>query len=199
MEIILDKISGHAKQGKICKVHVSEGDIINSGDKLISIESNKGSVDFKSSVKGTIETIKVKVGDMVNVGQVIAVAEVSETSTVSESATASSKAPNTPSSNSAFNYMGTLLKPKKEETECDLVVIGGGPGGYVASIEAAKLGSKVILIEKEHLGGTCLNHGCIPTKVLVRSAEVYSNTKNGAEFGIEADNVKLNLPKVLTE
>ncbi|SHK05779.1 dihydrolipoamide dehydrogenase [Clostridium amylolyticum] len=199
MEIILDKISGHTKQGKICKVHVSEGDNINLGDKIISIESNKGSVDFKSTVKGIIKSLKVNVGDMVNVGQVIAMAEVSEISTTSESASDSAKAANKnqTSSPSTFNYMANLLKPKKEETECKVVVLGGGPGGYVAAIEAAKLGAKVILIEKEHLGGTCLNHGCIPTKVLVRSAEVYSNTKNGAEFGIEADNVKLNLPKVL--
>ncbi|MBE3576937.1 MAG: dihydrolipoyl dehydrogenase [Limnochordales bacterium] len=68
--------------------------------------------------------------------------------------------------------------------EFDLIVIGGGPSGYVAAIHAAELGAKVALIEKANLGGTCLNAGCIPTKVLVRSAEVLETTRRAAEFGV---------------
>lgn len=66
----------------------------------------------------------------------------------------------------------------------EVLVIGGGPGGYVAAIYAAKKGKQVILAEKEHLGGTCLNIGCIPTKALVKSAEVFSEIKKAQEFGI---------------
>lgn len=65
-----------------------------------------------------------------------------------------------------------------------LIVIGGGPGGYSAAIRAAQLGAEVCLIEKEHLGGTCLNRGCIPTKTLYRTAEVLQNIKEAAHFGI---------------
>ena len=57
--------------------------------------------------------------------------------------------------------------------EFDLVVVGGGPGGYVAAIRAAQLGMKTALVEREHLGGICLNWGCIPTKALLRAAEIY--------------------------
>ena len=60
------------------------------------------------------------------------------------------------------------------DTQCDVTVIGAGPGGYVAAIRAAQLGLKVALVEKEHLGGVCLNWGCIPTKALLRNAEVIS-------------------------
>ena len=66
-----------------------------------------------------------------------------------------------------------------------IVVIGGGPGGYVAAIKAAQLGAAVTLIEKEKLGGTCLNVGCIPTKVLLHSAEVYSGAMHAADYGID--------------
>ncbi|MEF3366783.1 dihydrolipoyl dehydrogenase [Methylocystis sp. 9N] len=66
----------------------------------------------------------------------------------------------------------------------DLIVIGGGPGGYVAAIRAARLGLKTAVVEREHLGGICLNWGCIPTKALLRSAEIYRLAKEGAQFGV---------------
>jgi dihydrolipoamide dehydrogenase len=66
----------------------------------------------------------------------------------------------------------------------DLIVIGGGPGGYVAAVRAAQLGLKTALVECEHLGGICLNWGCIPTKALLRSAEIYRNALAGAQFGV---------------
>jgi dihydrolipoamide dehydrogenase len=79
----------------------------------------------------------------------------------------------------------------------DVVVIGGGPGGYVAAIHAAHLGAEVALIEKGRLGGTCLNRGCIPTKALVRSAEVFLEAKRAGEFGVEIGSVKANLPQIM--
>jgi len=79
----------------------------------------------------------------------------------------------------------------------DVVVIGGGPGGYVAAIHAAHLGAQVALIEKDRLGGTCLNRGCIPTKALVRSAEIFRETKRADEFGLEIGSVKANLPRII--
>ena len=70
----------------------------------------------------------------------------------------------------------------------DLVVVGGGPGGYVAAIRAAQLGMKTALVEREHLGGICLNWGCIPTKALLRSAEVFDLCTTPSSFGLEVDN-----------
>lgn len=75
-----------------------------------------------------------------------------------------------------------------------VLVIGGGPGGYVAAIRAAQLGADVTLVEKEKLGGTCLNVGCIPTKALLHTAGVYRSAKEGAACGVITD-VKLDFGK----
>ena len=82
-------------------------------------------------------------------------------------------------------------------TDFDVIVIGAGPGGYVAAIRAAQLGKKVAIIEREHLGGVCLNWGCIPTKALLRSAEVYHQMQHADSFGLSADNIKFDIAKVV--
>lgn len=81
--------------------------------------------------------------------------------------------------------------------EYDLVILGGGPGGYVAAIRASQLGLKTAIVEKDKLGGTCLHRGCIPSKALLRSAEVYRQTKAADDFGIETDHATLNFGKVI--
>lgn len=78
----------------------------------------------------------------------------------------------------------------------DIVIIGGGPGGYETAIRAAKLGANVTLIEKELLGGTCLNRGCIPTKALYRNAEILNNIKEADKFGINLNGYSLNISKI---
>lgn len=80
--------------------------------------------------------------------------------------------------------------------EYDLVILGGGTGGYVAAIRAAQLGLKTAIVEKGKLGGTCLHKGCIPSKALLRSAEIYSTFKNSEEFGIKVKDVELDFEKV---
>ncbi|MBT07608.1 MAG: dihydrolipoyl dehydrogenase [Rhodospirillaceae bacterium] len=79
----------------------------------------------------------------------------------------------------------------------DIVIIGGGPGGYVAAIRAAQLGLKTAVIEKEHLGGICLNWGCIPSKALLRSAEINNLMSRLGEFGFSADNVNFDAGSVV--
>ena len=83
------------------------------------------------------------------------------------------------------------------EQTFDLIVIGGGPGGYVAAIRAAQLGIKTACVEREHLGGICLNWGCIPTKALLRSAEVYHLLHHLDEYGLSADNIAFDAAKVV--
>ncbi|MFZ5616049.1 MAG: dihydrolipoyl dehydrogenase, partial [Pseudomonadota bacterium] len=83
------------------------------------------------------------------------------------------------------------------EKTCDVVVIGSGPGGYVAAIRAAQLKMKTIIVERDALGGVCLNWGCIPTKALLRTAEVYTNMKHAASFGLKAENVGFDLPAIV--
>ena len=83
------------------------------------------------------------------------------------------------------------------ETSFDLIVVGGGPGGYVAAIRAAQLGLKTAVVEREHLGGICLNWGCIPTKALLRSSEINHLLHDMDQFGFSADNIKFDVKKIV--
>ncbi len=83
------------------------------------------------------------------------------------------------------------------ETEFDLIVVGGGPGGYVAAIRAAQLGMKAAVVEREHLGGICLNWGCIPTKALLRTSEIYHYMQHAGDYGLSAKEVGFDLDKVV--
>ena len=83
------------------------------------------------------------------------------------------------------------------ETSFDLIVVGGGPGGYVAAIRAAQLGMKAAVVEREHLGGICLNWGCIPTKALLRSSEIFHLLSRLDEFGFSAKEIKFDLKKIV--
>jgi dihydrolipoamide dehydrogenase len=83
------------------------------------------------------------------------------------------------------------------ENTFDLIVLGGGPGGYVAAIRAAQLGMKVGLVEREHLGGICLNWGCIPTKALLRSSEIYHILHNLDKFGFSVKDIAYDAAKVV--
>jgi len=86
--------------------------------------------------------------------------------------------------------------PDREQA-VDLLVLGGGPGGYAAAIRAAQLGLSVVLVEKDRLGGVCLNRGCIPTKAMARSAHLWRLLNRAAEFGVAADNVRLDFARVM--
>ena len=83
-------------------------------------------------------------------------------------------------------------------TSFDLIVIGSGPGGYVAAIRASQLGMKVACIERESLGGICLNWGCIPTKALLKSAEVFQYTQHAADYGIEVKGATPLFDKIIS-
>ena len=79
----------------------------------------------------------------------------------------------------------------------DAIVVGGGPGGYECAIRLSQNGLKTALVEEAELGGTCLNRGCIPTKTLLHSADIYHDAKNGAPFGVSADNVTFDYAKII--
>lgn len=84
-----------------------------------------------------------------------------------------------------------------EHHRCDVVVIGAGPGGYVAAIRAAQLKLRTICVERDRLGGVCLNWGCIPTKALLRNAEYMHFLKQAAEFGFDIEHVRVNFPRII--
>lgn len=80
---------------------------------------------------------------------------------------------------------------------CDVIIVGGGPGGYVAAIRAAQLGMQVTLVERDALGGICLNWGCIPTKALLRNAEIYHLMQHSEDFGLSCENLRFDFGKVI--
>ena len=82
-------------------------------------------------------------------------------------------------------------------TKFDIAIIGSGPGGYVAAIRASQLGLSVALIEKAEIGGVCLNWGCIPTKALLRSAEVFNLVKKSQDFGIDITSHSVNIENII--
>ncbi len=83
------------------------------------------------------------------------------------------------------------------DDQLDLVVIGAGPGGYVAAIRAAQLGMRATVVERDELGGVCLNRGCIPTKAMLRSADVFTTMQHASDYGVLADNVRLDYASVV--
>src|SRR5690242_14853782 len=98
---------------------------------------------------------------------------------------------------------GLPLAPRAVETSVadtafDVIIIGSGPGGYVTAIRAAQLGFKTAIVEKQYLGGICLNWGCIPTKALLRSAEIFHYMQHAEDYGLSAQNVSFD-PKAVVQ
>src|SRR5437868_9856463 len=89
------------------------------------------------------------------------------------------------------------MEQSMPDTTYDLIVLGSGPGGYVAAIRAAQLGLKTAIVERENLGGVCLNWSCIPTKALLKSAQVFEYLKHAGEYGIKAENFNANFEGII--
>lgn len=183
MQIVLNKLSGGDKSAKVGKILIKVGQKIKVDDGLFNTESKKGNFLVKSEYEGTIEKILIEEGQEVKIGE--AVMEI-----------AGEKAHKAPVENKK-GYSFGLAKPKKENIDCDVVVIGGGPGGYVAAIRAAQLGGNVVLIEKNKIGGTCLNCGCIPAKSFVKSAHLHDEMIKSIEFGIKASGIGIDIEKIV--
>lgn len=173
--------------GTVGKIHVKVGDKVASGDVVAQVETAKGNRSIKAASAGVVSKILCEEG-----AQIASNAEMFEINeTVSTSELPSE--PNEQDKPDNINVQKT-----SKEIITDLLVIGAGPGGYVAAIYAAKNGLKVTLVEKSELGGTCLNVGCIPTKALVKSSEIAHSVRSAAHFGIQVDgNISVNMKQVI--
>jgi len=207
MEIKVEKLANAEKEAKVIRIYKNPGETVNAGEKLFDLEAKKGSNEVTAPHSGTIKEIRVAVGENVRLGKVIATLEATATEIAADNITENNRenitkrhTQNANNENNATNhsYFANMLKPTKKELKCNIAILGGGPGGYVAAIQAAKLGAKVVLIEKDKIGGTCLNTGCIPTKAMVRSAEIFNNVKHASEFGCDAQKVSIDLHKVVS-
>ena len=186
IELLMDQLVGHDDKCVIGKINVNAGDVIKKGDILFIMEATKGTVKYKAKFNGVFKEILIEEGETVLKNQIIGRMETDEKEVSDKKVKGTKKA-----------YSFGISTPVKEIVSCDVLVIGGGPGGYVAAIRAAQLGFKTVLIEKDKLGGTCLNYGCIPTKALVQSVAVLNNIKESSTFGFTVNDYKIDFKKVI--
>ncbi len=181
MDIKLESLTGKSKSAKVGKINIKVGDNIKLNEVLLQLETNKGNSPVKAKGNYKIEGIKIEEGQEVKIGDTLFIVSGEEL----------------PKETKKVDYFGNLMQGKKEKLSIDLLVIGAGPGGYVSAIYGAKKGLDTVIVERDNLGGTCLNVGCIPTKALVKSAEAYNEAINGEEFGFEIKDIKLDMKKVI--
>ncbi|HEV3011583.1 MAG TPA: dihydrolipoyl dehydrogenase, partial [Burkholderiales bacterium] len=162
-------------------VLVKPGDDIAKEQSLITLESDKATMEIPSPAAGKVAQLKVKVGDKVSRGSLILLLEAS--ATAPKAPEAPKAAPPTPSTGA--------------DVECDVLVLGAGPGGYSAAFRAADLGMKTVLVERyPTLGGVCLNVGCIPSKALLHTAAIMDGARALASHGISFGEPKVDLAKL---
>ncbi|MEE9445562.1 MAG: dihydrolipoyl dehydrogenase [Cocleimonas sp.] len=194
---------GDFDEVEIIEVLVNKGDSVQTEDSLITVESDKASMEIPSPTTGTIADIKVAVGDKIKQGSLILMLD--------EAKNDSPASTDAPVDSPAKESMKEAVKETIEvataptassfEGEADmhapLVVLGSGPGGYTAAFRAADLGVNVILIEKhDNIGGVCLNVGCIPSKALLHTAQVINEAAEADHLGVSFNAPKIELDKV---
>lgn len=163
----------------VIEVMVSPGDSIAVEDPLITLESDKASMEIPAPLAGVVQEVRVKVGDKVSEGDLILMLEVSDT-VEAEPKTDKVEATSPTPTPTAASFGGGA------DIQAEVLVLGAGPGGYSAAFRAADLGRKTVLVERyPTLGGVCLNVGCIPSKALLHAAKVIDETKDFANHGIK--------------
>ena len=188
-ELKMPQLGLTMEEGTVSKWVKHEGDEVKVGDVVVEITTDKLTNEVTSEAEGTMLKIVAQEGDDVPVKGTLAWIGKPGEQVGGAPAAAAPAVPFAPAAPAA---------PAKPAGDTSVIVIGGGPGGYVAAIRAAQLGAKVTLIEKQYLGGTCLNVGCIPTKCLLHSAELVEDIKNqGKDIGVEVDGVKVNFQQVI--
>lgn len=188
---------GDFKEVEVIELLVKVGDTVQAEQSLITVESDKASMEIPCSTAGVVKSLLVKLGDKISEGSPILILEAAESgaSAAPAAAPAAASAPSAPSAPAASavapvasSFSGTA------DIECDTLVLGAGPGGYTAAFRAADLGQKVVLIERyASLGGVCLNVGCIPSKALLHAAKVITEAEEMSHFGIKLGAPEINL------
>ncbi|MCE1244924.1 dihydrolipoyl dehydrogenase [Oryzomicrobium sp.] len=188
---------GDFKDVPVIEVFVKPGDTIKAEDALVSLESDKATMDVPSSAAGVVKEVKVKVGDKVSEGSLILVLEASAAvAAPAPTAAAPAPAPAAPAAPAAApQAAGAYSGPV--DVECDMLVLGAGPGGYSAAFRAADLGQKTVIVERyATLGGVCLNVGCIPSKALLHVTAVMDETAHFADLGVTYGAPRVDIDKL---
>jgi dihydrolipoamide dehydrogenase len=184
---------GDFKDVAVIEVMVKPGETVAVDTSLIMVESDKASMEIPSSHAGIVKEVRVKIDDKVNEGSTILVLEATGSAAAPTPAPASQPAAAAPPpvAPAAASYSG------QADIECDVVVLGAGPGGYSAAFRAADLGMKTVLVERyDTLGGVCLNVGCIPSKALLHTASVVDEVRHLPDHGISFGAPQIDLGKL---
>ncbi len=192
IELKVPDIGGH-ENVDIIDVVIKAGDTVAVEDTLITLETDKATMDVPAEAAGVVKEVKVKVGDKISEGGIIVVVEAA--AATAEAPKAEEKPAAAPAAEApkaaapqAASFSGSA------DVEYDVVVLGGGPGGYSAAFAAADEGLKVAIIERYNtLGGVCLNVGCIPSKALLHNAAVIDEVRHLAANGIKYPEPELDI------
>src|SRR6185369_13670723 len=178
---------GDFKEVEVIEVLVKPGDAVSKEQSLITLESDKATMEIPSPGPGVVKELRIKVGDELSQGSPILLLESQE---------ARSEAPPRPKVPEAPRPAAPGLSTGAD-VECDVVVLGAGPGGYSAAFRAADLGLKTVLVERyATLGGVCLNVGCIPSKALLHNAAVMDEAAHFADLGVSFGKPAVDLAKL---
>ena len=187
----MPKLGVDMQEGEIIEWKKQEGDVVNEGDILLEIMSDKTNMELEAEDSGVLLKITRQAGETVPVTEVIgyigAEGEVvadNAASTPATEATAQLEAAGLEVPKAPSQPAPAAEKAPLADNEYDIVVVGGGPAGYYGAIRGAQLGGKVAIVEKSEFGGTCLNKGCIPTKTYLKNAEILDGLKIAAGRGI---------------
>lgn len=192
----------------VIEVLVAVGDTVKKDQGLVTLESDKATLEVPSSAAGVVKEIKVKLGDTLSEGAVVVVLDAEGAADAPAKAAApapaaaapASKPPVTPSHRAPAEPVApkpALSSGKPADIECEMVVLGSGPGGYTAAFRAADVGLDTVLVERyASLGGVCLNVGCIPSKALLHAAAVIDEVAHAGDFGVEFGKPTITLDKL---
>ena len=192
-EIIMPKLGVDMQEGEIIEWKKQEGDVVNEGDILLEIMSDKTNMELEAEDSGVLLKITRQAGETVPVTEVIGyigaegevVADNAASAPVAEAtAQLESAGLEVPKAPVQAAPAAAAEKTPLADNEYDIIVVGGGPAGYYSAIRGAQLGGKVAIVEKSEFGGTCLNKGCIPTKTYLKNAEILDGLKIAAGRGI---------------
>jgi dihydrolipoyl dehydrogenase len=184
---------GDFRDVEIIEVLVKAGDSVEPEQSLITLETDKATMEVPSTAAGVVKQMKVKVGDKVSEGSVILMLESSTDAPAKEAA----PAPQAAAAPAPQVAPTPAAKVAKGDIHAEVVVLGAGPGGYTAAFRAADLGKQVVLIEKyAALGGVCLNVGCIPSKALLHVARVINEADEVSHHGVSFGKPKIDIEQI---
>ena len=209
-EVTMPQLSDTMTEGTVVKWNKKEGDKVKAGDELAEVETDKATMAMEAFDDGTLAVIKVQAGEKVAVGGVLAVlatgnetvdqvkAKYAGTSSAAAPAVVMNKPPAAAEMAAPSPSVAPPIVSSPGKYDYDLLVIGGGPAGYAAAIRAGQLKKKVLCVERENLGGTCLNWGCIPTKALLEDGSFIRKMRtDAAAHGVSFDNFKLDFNTII--